>query len=325
MGAQNDRMGSTELLEPDRRFVFGADGDEEKRNREAVYGRQGSESEGKEPSATDWILDVHAQLEARNRYVLDEDKRRAPTGFWALDAATGGGIRPGEVFGLMARSGTGKTVAMCNILRQWGERCSDRTQVCFSLEMPSAQIILRNTQIVYGMNKEEAAEAIEHGAIDDTEYLRVFGNLILVDRVLSVEKMGEVLAKAHRITGKKVGMFAIDYLGMIGGGGSVGRYERVSQNAIDVKGLAKTHDAAALLLIQVNRDKGGDGTKPLTLGSARDSGVIEEAVDYMAGLWRKTLDGADLGMALLKNRHGELVRGFTVYFNKHDITLTDKA
>jgi hypothetical protein len=65
----------------------------------------------------------------------------------------------------------------------------------------------------------------------------------------------------------------------------------------------------------VNRDSGGDGSKELTLGSARDSGVVEEAMDYLVAMRRpersQTLAPYErdryrdaLFLKVIKNRHG---------------------
>ena len=78
----------------------------------------------------------------------------------------------------------------------------------------------------------------------------------------------------------------VDYLGLIGGDRKLSTYDRVSTHARELQALAKRHDVALLILGQVNRAEGGDGSKELSLAAARDSGVVEEAADVVIGMWR---------------------------------------
>jgi replicative DNA helicase len=112
-----------------------------------------------------------------------------------------------------------------------------------------------------------------------------------------------------------VRVVCVDHLELIGGDRTMSTYDRVSTQARELKELAKREDLAVLLLIQVNRESGGDGSRELHLGSARDSGVVEEAMDYMVAMRRldrsTTLGRAEreryrdvLFAKALKHRHG---------------------
>jgi hypothetical protein len=74
----------------------------------------------------------------------------------------------------------------------------------------------------------------------------------------------------------------------------------------------------------VNRESGGDGSRELHLGSARDSGVVEEALDYLVAMRRldrsTTLSPFDrekyrdvLFAKVLKHRHGGVHGEETAY------------
>jgi hypothetical protein len=86
--------------------------------------------------------------------------------------------------------------------------------------------------------------------------------------------------------------------------------------------------------IQVNREQGGDGSRELTLGAARDSGVVEEAVDYLVALRRldRCRDAAQdvrekyrdvIFLRVLKNRHGVLGDEIAIRLNGEDLTLQE--
>lgn len=111
-------------------------------------------------------------------------------------------------------------------------------------------------------------------------------------------------------------------------------YDRVSTQAREIKELAKRHNCAVILAIQVNREQGGDGSRELTLGAARDSGVVEEAMDYLVGCrrmdycatltreQRQCYDGI-IFMRVLKNRHGELGRELAVKLDPVSLALAE--
>ena len=126
----------------------------------------------------------------------------------------------------------------------------------------------------------------------------------------------------------------VDYLGLIGGDRKLSTYDRVSTHARELQALAKRHDVALLILGQVNRAEGGDGSKELSLAAARDSGVVEEAADVVIGMWRPDrqtgLDPAErirrrdeIRLRMLKNRHGELGTTITLDQDPRSLRLTE--
>jgi replicative DNA helicase len=91
-------------------------------------------------------------------------------------------------------------------------------------------------------------------------------------------------------------------------------YERASMIGKELKAIAKSERVATIVAVQVNR-AGGDGSEPVTLAMLRDSGVIEESLDFLLGAWRpgkapdlsppEALNLRDvLRVAILKNRKG---------------------
>lgn len=266
---------------------------------------------------TPW-LDVSAQLAARRAEVVEATEgRRLTLGLPAVDAVIGG-IRRGEVFGLMARPGTGKTLLLGHIAHEVAQTTTV-AHVLFSLEMPASQIVGRLQQRLYGMSREDLERADYHGRLDHARYREVFRSLYVVDKGgLSVADMGGIVDDlcAGPLRGQTLGLITIDHLGLIGGDRKLATYDRVSVQAREIKELAKRLQCAVLLAVQPNRDSGGDGSRELGLGSARDSGVVEEAMDYLLGMRRLdrslTLSPAErerfkgvLFAKVIKNRHGE--------------------
>lgn len=263
-------------------------------------------------------LDVDAQLSA----IVAEDiesatGRRVLLDLDAIDEQIGG-LRRGEVCGVMARPGLGKTLVLCHVAHAIAAHA---WHVLFSLEMPAAQIVARLQQRVYGLGRNQREAYSQAGKLDIASYRAAFQRLLIVETPgLSVAQMAALLRQMQApngpLYGESLALVTIDHLGLIGGDRALTTYDRVSVQAREIKELAKTLSCAVLVAIQVNRDSGGDGSRELGLGSARDSGVVEEAMDYLIALRRLdrslTLSPADreryrdvLFAKVVKNRHGD--------------------
>lgn len=234
--------------------------------------------------ASQWLT-VDEQVAA----YITERKRASDgvVGFYiqSLDSQIGAQA-PGEVCGLMARPGMGKTIVL-----SWQalHNAGAYGWVFFSLEMPAAQITGRMLQMAMGLSRNDLERATQLDDYSLQPYRDAARYLVIVDTAgLSVTQMSNVLRQIQNgpLRDVPVRGVTIDHLGLIGGDRSLSTYDRVSHQVREVKELAKRHNVAVTLAIQVNRDAGGDGSKELHLGSARDSGVVEEAVDYLIGMRR---------------------------------------
>ena len=231
-------------------------------------------------------LDPAAQWKA----LTDDAARRREgsvlLGLGAIDEQLEG-VCAGEVCGLMARPGIGKTVLLCHQARV-AAMC-EQPHVFFSLEMPAAQIAMRLVQAEYALSRRQVFERLEVGALNPSHYAEKFRRFRIVDKPgLSVEQMSQRLRRIQQreFPDQPIRVVTIDHTGLIGGDERLSTYDRVSRQLRSIKDLAKDHKVAVILAVQVNRDKGGDGSQQLDLGSARDSGVVEEALDYLIG-WRR--------------------------------------
>lgn len=236
------------------------------------------------------------------------------------------GIAPGEVLTFLARSGVGKTAFL--IYMMLCINCSHEfPMLFFTMEQPLVQVFERMVQMVMGLRGTEVEKAFKDK--QKQEYLNSiiekttssFRNVYVVEEDrLTVEGMAEIVRQAEHKLNKKIGVVFVDYLGRMKCSGK-NFYEMFSQNALNIKSLAKELDVAVICASQVSR-KGGDGSKEVFLDSARDSGQIEEAADFIIGMWRPDIkSGAiqeeeKLSLTLLKNRKGPQNIETSVRFNK---------
>jgi replicative DNA helicase len=261
------------------------------------------------------VYDSAGQLAAVQADITRDAQGRIFLGFPTLDGILEG-IRPGEVFGLMARPGIGKTLVLGHVSSRVAEE--DFGHVFFSLEMPAAQIVERLARGHYGLSRGYLRDRLSSGVLDVDDYTKAFRRLVIVDAPgLSVAQMGAKLRQLQAGTFRStpIRLVTVDHLGLIGGDRKMTTYDRVSTQARELKELAKRFNAALLLAVQVNRESGGDGSKELGLGAARDSGVVEEAMDYLVAMRRpersQTLAAYErekyrdtLFLKVIKNRHG---------------------
>lgn len=244
------------------------------------------------------------------------------------------GFRAGEVVGLMARPGIGKTLVLCHLVRAIAG-VSPFAHVFFSLEMPGPQIVDRIAASHYGLNRHTFRERLEGVGLDTDDYVTAFQRFVLVDEGgLSVAQMAARLRQVQGslLRGQTIRVVTIDHLGLIGGDRKMTTYDRVSTQARELKEFAKTFNVTVILAVQVNREAGGDGSKELHLGSARDSGVVEEAMDYLIALRRldrsQSLSLAErekyrdvLFAKVVKNRHGAPDTEVAIRFDARTLTL----
>ncbi len=280
------------------------------------------------------VHDAAGQLDAIRADVERDKEGRLWLGFPTLDNIIDG-IRPGEVFGLMARPGIGKTLVLCHIAQCIAE--TDFGHVMFSLEMSAAPIVDRLAGAFYGVSRGRLRDALDRGELEVDEYLRAFRRFVLVDApALDVAAMA---AKLRQIQGSALRdvplrLVTVDHLGLISGDRRMSTYDRVSHQARELKELAKRFNVAVIVAVQVNRESGGDGSKELHLGSARDSGVVEEAMDYLVGMRRldrsQTLSVSDreryrdvLFLKVLKHRHGAPDAELAVRIDPHTLRLRE--
>jgi replicative DNA helicase len=208
---------------------------------------------------TPW-LDADQQWDA----LKGEAKRSAEgavlLGLNDLDVALDG-VKPGEVLGLMARPGMGKTVMLCHQARWMAH--AGLAHVVFSLEMPAPQIVTRLAQAEYELSRHQVLDRMRVGALDGARYREVFASLRIVDRGgLSVSEMASRLRRLQdrEFRGRQIRAVTIDHLGLIGGDRKLSTYDRVSVQTREIKEIAKAFNVAVILAVQVNREAGGDGS-----------------------------------------------------------------
>lgn len=254
------------------------------------------------------IYDAERMLEAYGEYVHEIGKNRLLTGIRAIDR-TIRGISGGEVLTIIARAGSYKTAFLQNILINYS-RNSAWQAIFFSLEMPIPSVTERYLQMVGMMSGRE----IERVWVDPAEsstrmrverWFREAGErLRVVPSRVGLRDIPRYVRACERRWAAKVGVIGIDYLGLVDAPGDT-EYARVSEVARGAKALAKALGIPVVLLSQTSR-LAGDGSSEVSLEHGRGSGAIEEAADFVLGLWRGEDETGRQALVcrVLKNRKG---------------------
>ena len=239
------------------------------------------------------------------------------------------GVGPGEVCTIIANTGAGKTALIQNILRHVAAS-HDATSLFCSLEQPLAQVFERYAQMGLGRAGEEIERSwgADRDLIASTVKADLGPRTMTCGRSLSVSQLEQALDVAEAKAGRPVTVLALDYLGLLDARElDKTLYGQVSRAARELKNLAKRRDLAVLCLCQVSRAAGDDGSQRLTIHSARESGAIEEAADFLLGLYRPDLNGEDrtIMVQILKNRKGQEGVEFPFDFDKVSLRITPQV
>jgi hypothetical protein len=243
-----------------------------------------------------------------------DDYEPVRLGFGSIDADIRG-ISVGQVGGIGARTAVGKSWALATVEHNFAIR-KDVGSLTLSLEMPGLEWAER----AIGIGCDVAPEMVESWAKDGELGAHVGGflermeNALVCDEPLGLDDLPAVFAEARARLNVRLGLVLIDYLGLLEAPGR-DSYERASALGKGLKRVAKVEKVPIIVAMQLSR-AGGDGSEPVSLQMLRDSGVLEESLDFLIGCWRPGKaanltppDAIDLRnvmrVQLLKNRKGD--------------------
>ncbi len=245
-------------------------------------------------------------------------------GFGSVDAEIRG-VSAGQVLGIAARTAVGKTWLLETIQHNFAAR-TDAGQVSLSLEMPGPEWFERSLAIHENVSPEQVEGwARGHELGEHVQgFLRRMKHSLLSEASCRIEALPALVQEARTMLEVPLRLLLIDYQGMIRAGGD--SYERASKVALAIKDLAKSERISVVMATQLSR-AGGDGSTPVSLEMLRDSGVLEESVDFLLGCWRPAgEDNEDtMTVAILKNRKGKQGKWVDLEFRKHSRRLYEPA
>jgi archaellum biogenesis ATPase FlaH len=237
-------------------------------------------------------------------------------GFSDIDSWLAPGLLPGQLMIPLAKTGTGKTVFLCNI----AHANRHRHVLFITLEMTAEEVYDRMTRI--------HRFAAPHATTDDVE-TALARILICDENRLGERDLAELVDEYEYQTGARPDLLLLDYLGYYARGAQGGSpYEKTSNAVMQLKAEAKRHRLAVIAPHQVNR--GATDGRPIDSSDARDSGVVEETADFLLAIYRPdealTVNGQPTGrlkLSILKSRHGNRDRVASVQMGVLSLAMVD--
>lgn len=194
---------------------------------------------------------------------------------WKYIDDTHHGFRLGQVIGLVAGSGVGKTAIALNMFLGFVRSNPDYEHFFIPLEQPANEIADRWKTLV---GKETALYDKVHviSNYDDT------GNF----RHLSFDEIRQYLMKFKEETGKQIGCVVIDHIGALKKKGKDGENQDLMTICHEMKAFAIQTNTLLVMQSQSSREKAGIGDLELNKDAAYGTMYFEAYCDYLITLWQ---------------------------------------
>jgi len=185
------------------------------------------------------------------------------------------GFRLGQVIGLVAGAGVGKTAFALNMFKWFIQRNPEYDHFFIPLEQPAQEIAERwQTMCQNDTSLHEKVQIMSN--YDENNHYRH----------LSLHEIKEYIQKYTRITGKKVGCVVIDHIGVLKRKDKNGKTIELEELCHHMKSFAVETNTLLVMQSQTSREKAGIGDLELNKDAAYGTIFFEAFVDYLITLWQ---------------------------------------
>lgn len=185
------------------------------------------------------------------------------------------GFRLGQVIGLVAGSGVGKTAFALNLFKWAAESNPDYHHFFVPLEQPANEIADRWKSMVQTDTRlHDKVHVISN--YDDE------GNF----RHLSFDEIREYITAFQKERGIKVGCVVIDHIGALKKKGKDGENQDLMDICHQMKAFAVQTNTLLIMQSQTSREKAGIGDMELNKDAAYGTVYFESYCDYLITLWQ---------------------------------------
>lgn len=185
------------------------------------------------------------------------------------------GFRLGQVIGLVAGSGVGKTAIALNMFRWFAQENPDYHHFFIPLEQPANEIADRwRTMCGADTSLHDKVHVISN--YDDKGGFRH----------LSFEEIREYIEKFQRVTKNKIGCVVIDHIGALKKKGKDGENQDIMDICHSMKAFAVQTNTLLVMQSQSSREKAGIGDLELNKDAAYGTVYFESYCDYLITLWQ---------------------------------------
>ncbi len=185
------------------------------------------------------------------------------------------GFRLGQVIGLVAGSGVGKTAMALNMFLWFSQENPDYHSFFVPLEQPANEIADRwKTMCGDDTSLHDKVHVISN--YDNN------GNF----RHLSLDEIREYIEKFQETTGFKIGCVVIDHIGALKKKNSSDENQDLMAICHQMKSFAVQTNTLLVMQSQTSREKAGIGDIELDKGAAYGTSTFEWYCDYLITMWQ---------------------------------------
>lgn len=189
--------------------------------------------------------------------------------------ATEHGFRLGEVLGLVAGSGVGKTAMALNMFRWFVKNNPNHVHFFVPLEQPAAEIALRwKTMAGDDTHLHEKVHVLSNYN-DDGSF-----------RHLTFEEIKTYLLEFKAKSGRDIGCVVIDHIGALKKKGKEGENQDLMDICHSMKAFAVGVNCFLVMQSQAPREKAGIGDLELNKDAAYGTVYFESYCDYLVTIWQ---------------------------------------
>lgn len=188
---------------------------------------------------------------------------------------TAHGFRLGQVIGLVAGSGVGKTAFALNMFKWFVQTNPDYHHFFIPLEQPANEIADR-------WKTMSGDDTTMHDKIHVISNYDADGNF----RHLSFDEIRVYIEKFQKKTGNKIGCVVIDHIGALKKKGKDGENQDIMDICHSMKAFAIQTNTLLVMQSQSSREKAGIGDLELNKDAAYGTVYFESYCDYLITLWQ---------------------------------------
>lgn len=185
------------------------------------------------------------------------------------------GFRLGQVLGLVAGSGVGKTAFALNMFRWFAQKNPDYHHFFVPLEQPANEIADR-------WKTMSGSDTSLHDKVHVLSNYDDDGNF----RHLSFDEIRDYILKFQTETGNKVGCVVIDHIGALKKKGKDGENQDLMDICHNMKSFAVATNTFLVMQSQSSREKAGIGDLELNKDAAYGTMYFEAYCDYLMTIWQ---------------------------------------
>lgn len=194
---------------------------------------------------------------------------------WTYLDNTVRGFRLGDVIGLVAGSGVGKTAIALNMFKGFVHNNPDYVHFFIPLEQPANEIALRWKSMC-------GDDTRLHDKVEVLSNYDENGGF----RHLSLDEIKDYVLQFQEATGRKVGCVVIDHVGALKKKGKDGENQGLMDICHAMKAFAVETNTLLVMQSQAPREKAGIGDLELNKDAAYGTVYFESYCDFLVTMWQ---------------------------------------